>query len=489
VQDRKTDQRLVQSITRNITERKTAELKSERDQKFMQSLADSFPGILYVFDLETRKISYLNSEVEKILGYTAEELLDTGDRFLETVLTAQDYYNFLNRDVTKYLNAELGEVIEWNYQAKTKDGHLRWMHNRDIVISTNENGHPKEIIGTALDVTEQRHREQEVRQKSLALEQIYDAVLIMSNHGEVQYMNTAAERIFGLSMEDVRGKNIRELSQQLIIGEAGWGGILNALKEQGYWKGEHQVKTIGGQRTFEAVSSPLINENELVTGILTVMRDISDRKNAESELFRSVERQEVLLKELHHRVKNNLQIMSSLLGMQRNNVQAEELAVILDEAEERIMTMALIHEQLYSSEDFSQVSLGNYLDSLINRSRKTLLESIENLKIDIEAEEVFITLDRAIPIGLILNELISNTAKYAFNGDIDSPQIRIKLAANNNHFEVHFSDNGVGFPAGFNLESSTSLGHFLIQTLATQLEADVDIRSDGGVHFSIRIPH
>lgn len=489
VKDRRTGRRLVQSITRNIHERKLAELKSERDQAFTKSIADSFPGILYVYDLEDRKITYINKEVQRILGYTPEELLDVGDRFLETVLTAQDYYNFINRDINKYLGAEIGEVIEWNYQAKTKGGHLRWMHNRDVILSKNEKGYPKEIIGTALDVTEQRHREQEIRQKSHALEQIYDAVLVLSHYGELQYMNSAAERLFGLNLEDVKGKNIRQLSSQMIIGDVGWDGIISSLRKNGFWKGEQEVKTIRGHRTLEAISSPLTNENEIVTGILTVMRDISERKKAERELQKSVQRQEVLMKELHHRVKNNLQIMSSLLGMQRNNVDRDDLAMILDEAEDRIMTMALIHEQLYSSEDVSQVSLADYVQALLQRAQDTLLGSIENLQVEIETQSVSITLDRAIPIGLILNELISNTSKYAFRGVNHTPRISLELRVGEEHFELYFSDNGVGLPSDFNMQESGSLGHFLIQTLATQLDAEIEFVDGSGLSFRMKVPH
>ena len=194
---------------------------------------------------------------------------------------------------------------------------------------------------------------------------------------------------------------------------------------------------------------------------------------------------EVLLKEVHHRVKNNLQVISSLLNLQSAKISDLEAKDILRESQNRVRTMALIHEKLYQSSDLAQVDFASYLRSLVNFLSQSYRGKSDNVSIQVEAENILLDIDTAIPCGLIVNELVSNSLKYAFP---DNRHGQIKLIcqhAAEGRYVLTVSDDGVGLPPGFDISKTPSLGHKLVISLANQLDGKLEIDDEQGTTFRI----
>ncbi len=207
-------------------------------------------------------------------------------------------------------------------------------------------------------------------------------------------------------------------------------------------------------------------------------------ESVNNRLSNGIKEREILLKELHHRVKNNLQMISSLLNLQKNNSSNLELNNMLKVSQDRISAISMVHEQLYKSYNLQSVSLNEYLQRLIDNLKKSFSIEKQNIVVETQIEDVVIGIEQIIPLGLILNELISNSINHAF-----STEGRIKIEGNliNESYMISFCDNGKGLPATFDIKKLESLGFTLIMGLAKQLNGTfVRKKSDIGVKFSIQ---
>jgi two-component sensor histidine kinase len=189
---------------------------------------------------------------------------------------------------------------------------------------------------------------------------------------------------------------------------------------------------------------------------------------------------EILLKEINHRVKNNLQIISSLMSLERNKVENKEVVAILNKSKRRVEAIALIHKKLYQDEKFNRVDFKSYMEELMN-SQKALNS---NLKCIVDSEDVVLSLDTAVPLGLIISEMITNSVKHAFDG-VESPELRVKLLHTEDGYELIVHDNGVGLSEGFDLNKPLSLGIEIINALTEQIGARIEFSNDKGAKFKI----
>jgi PAS domain S-box-containing protein len=213
-----------------------------------------------------------------------------------------------------------------------------------------------------------------------------------------------------------------------------------------------------------------------------VQQDITERKKAEETLQTSLREKEVLLREIHHRVKNNLHIISSLLDLQSDTLENEELIEIFADSQNRIRSMALIHEQLYQSPDLGQVEFGEYIHRLMSNLFFSLGDRLSGVKPVIEVDAVYLNLETAIPCGLLINEIVTNAFKHAFPND-QSGEVYVKLHQHHNQLTLTIADNGVGIPGGVNWQNSSSLGLRLVKILSQQLKAEVKSDFSQGTYF------
>ncbi|MGB3513444.1 MAG: histidine kinase dimerization/phosphoacceptor domain -containing protein, partial [Microcoleaceae cyanobacterium] len=219
---------------------------------------------------------------------------------------------------------------------------------------------------------------------------------------------------------------------------------------------------------------------------ISVVDDISDRKQAEAKIKTSLREKEFLLKEIHHRVKNNLYVISNLLELQSSTIKDEAMVNLFSDCQNRIQAMALIHHQLYQAENLSAINFADYLLNLLDN----LFFSHQSLQKDINCdtsniESLYIHIETAIPCGLLVNELVTNSFKYAFSNQ-ETGEIKIQLYHDRNH-QVHLvvSDNGIGLPADLDWQNCPSLGLTLVKILAEQLEATIELDNTHGATFHL----
>jgi len=225
--------------------------------------------------------------------------------------------------------------------------------------------------------------------------------------------------------------------------------------------------------------------------VLNFMNDITERKLAEERLRESLTEKEVLLKEIHHRVKNNMQIVSSLLSLQMDFIKNEEDRDIFVESQNRVHTMALIHEKLYQSHDLVNINFGEYLENLVNSLMHSYQVSPGAVRIVSRVDDIFLSIDVAIPCALIINEIISNSLKHAFPegraGEITISMER-EEAEKGEGYLLSVGDNGVGLAPSVDRETPRTLGIQLIRTLVRQLRGAVEIQTEGGTRYVITFP-
>ncbi|MCX6285677.1 MAG: PAS domain-containing protein [Bacteroidetes bacterium] len=249
--------------------------------------------------------------------------------------------------------------------------------------------------------------------------------------------------------------------------------------------GEMNFEFMGKNVFLETRKIPMIR-NSRVEQVMVVTRDRSKEKEVEALKLRNAETKEIMLKEIHHRVKNNLAIVISLLGMQGKKNPDPDFQRLIRDIELRIRSMALIHEHLYRSENLDKVPLSNYIHSLVSIISGTF--SGHKIRLEMQLEDILANIETALPLGLITNELLTNSYKYAFPGNKEGI-VTLKLEKyNSTGFKLEISDNGVGLPAGFDLQSQESLGMFIIKLLVEQLDGSITITSNEGVSASIIVP-
>ena len=229
---------------------------------------------------------------------------------------------------------------------------------------------------------------------------------------------------------------------------------------------------------------PLYDNNYNITGAIESIRDITASKKAQEKISKALEEKNILLKEIHHRVKNNLQIISSLLSLQEIYVQEDVKAVnVLKESQNRVLSMATVHEMLYQSNDISRINFSYYIKKLTaNIFHSYHINSMPQINVD----QIYLNIETSIPLGLIISELVSNSLKYAFPDD-KIGNITVKLYSHNEDYELIISDDGIGFPNNIDFRNvKSTLGLQLINSLVSQLDGSIQLDRSNGTKYIIR---
>ncbi len=224
-----------------------------------------------------------------------------------------------------------------------------------------------------------------------------------------------------------------------------------------------------------------------ISGWVMVVHDITGQKLKEEQIRASLAEKEILLKEIHHRVKNNMQIVSSLLSLQAGYINDKKMQEVFNESRNRIKALALIHEYLYKSKKLTKINFKNYINDLVNNLFSTYRLDLRNFKFIIAFDDIDFDIDTSINLGIIINELASNSIKHAFNLERNSKNlISIKLKEENNQIYITISDNGMGINDKINFKNPDSLGLQLVQTLVDQLEGTLEIKRRNGLEIGIQ---
>jgi len=251
---------------------------------------------------------------------------------------------------------------------------------------------------------------------------------------------------------------------------------------------EYRIVRLDGEiRWVRDRAFPILNVSGEVYRVAGVIDDVTVRKQALEQIKTSLQDKEVLLKEIHHRVKNNMQVITSLLSLQSRTIIDKPSLSVFQDSQNRVKSMALIHETLYQSKDLSHINFAEYLQKLVAQVSRSYRLKPEAVKININVDDVSLPIDTAVPCGLIINELTSNSLKYAFPEDARG-EVNITFEHTDAQYVMRVSDTGVGLPAGFSPERGNSLGMKLVRMLTEQLRGEMAWSNGVGTTFEIKFP-
>ncbi|RPI40661.1 MAG: PAS domain S-box protein [Methanoregulaceae archaeon] len=352
------------------------------------------------------------------------------------------------------------------------------------------NGRPA-ILSTIRDITERRLAQEALRESETRYQMIGDlvpfGVWACDAQGNFSYLSESFLSVLGTTLEECRKNGWMHLLPREDVDRtiADW---RQCIQTGAFWDYEYQIVDKNG-RVFIVLSrgAPHTDSAGKISSWVGIHLDITDRKRYEERLEASLREKEVIIKEVHHRVKNNMQVISGFLELQSNYIDDPKAVEKLVESQRRVRTMALVHEKLYQSRTLSAINAAEYIKSLIADLMNSYTLSTR-VAVTVEVDEVNISLDMAIPCGLIINELVTNSLKYAFAGRVNGKLSLVMHHQEDHTFCLTVEDNGVGLPPDYEARSAASLGTQLINVLVRQLGGEITIDSTRGARFVIVFP-
>jgi PAS domain S-box-containing protein len=493
------------SAYQDVTDRKQVDVALRESETQFRTLANAIPHLCWIAHADGA-IFWYNQRWYDYTGTTAEQMVGWGWK-------AVHEQSLLPQIVERWqASVASGDPFEMAFPLLGADGSFRPFLTR-VTPVRDANGRVTRWFGTNTDISEQRENEDALRSHTLQLEAANDTlertsealrisehtvrslfetasqgILTTNTEGRIVEANAMALTLFGYTRSELLGERVEQLLPETLRSRH--------IQHRAEYAKQPRNRAMGlGMdllaRRKDGSEFPVEISLSYVAGLaMALVSDISSRTQAARErevlilqLKRSIDDKTALLQEVHHRVKNNLQIICSLLRMQAETVADKRTSAELTVSENRVMSMAMIHEHLYSHADMSSVDLGEYCRELVSQlfsaySTSTLITH------RLETTEIRLTMEQAIPCGLILNELITNALKYAYPGG--EGEVRINLWSRENWIYMKVSDQGVGMRTGFDPTSSQSLGLTLVHLLTDQLNGELQIGSPPGASFTVR---
>ncbi|MGH1335877.1 MAG: PAS domain S-box protein [Aureispira sp.] len=440
--------------------------------------ADQAPGVVYQFQVfADGKVAFpfVSDRMGVISAIPVEQLRVNGNIFFD-YLHKDDYRGFI----------EMGKLsretlCNWSmdFRLQSKEGGYRWMHASSKPVHLSDGSWL--WYGYMEDITDEKQAKADVKDSEEQVRTLFenapDGIAILDQHAVVVRWNPKAVEIFGWEAQEIIGKYLyevitprrnhsiyRENVQRFHRGEEDL--FLNKLVEM------RACPKGGGEFPITISISVMYSKGELF--FLCFMGDITKRKQAQRKVQESLKEKEVLLKEIHHRVKNNLQVITSLLSLQSSFITDTFISDIFKKSQYRINSMGMVHEMLYQSKDLSKIDYKEYLERLTTSLKRAMVQTTQTIEIVLDLPAVCFNVDTAIPLSLILNELLTNAFKYAFVGRAQGiVKLRLEILENENYSLV-IEDNGTGYSLELTKNKAPSLGLLLVQKLAIQLCGSIE---------------
>ena len=458
----------------DVSERRHIE---EERSKFLNIIERSLNEI-YIFDSSSYRFRYVNSGALKNLGYTMEEM-----SLLTPVDIKPDYSQEIFREMVESLRQREKERIVFYTVHKRKDGSTYPVEVfLQLIVAENE----ELFLAVINDITERKEIEDELseseeRYRNMA-RIIPDGVIIHSE-GKIVYANEAAYKIIhaeypgqliGYNVMDFVHPEYRELVEKRIRD-----GVSKRVKGEPV---EEIFKTFDGTSIKVNVTAiPFSYEGK--PAMLTVFNDITEQKRDEEKIRNLLAEKELLLREVHHRIKNNMNTINSLLTLQAETMKDPAGIAALEDAQNRVQSMLVLYDKLYRSEDFRELSLKEYLPSLVDEITANFMIH-ESVKVEKHIEDFNVDAKTLFPLGIIINEVITNSMKYAFTGK-DMGLITVSASMKDNRAIIIIADDGIGIPESVDIERSPGFGLSLISMLTDQIGGTIRIERGNGTKFII----
>jgi PAS domain S-box-containing protein len=469
--------RRLEATARSLVEEKERAQMSE--ERFRQ-LAETVRDVFLVSNMNTGQIDYVSPAYERLYGRSCNSLYENPAQWREAI-HPEDRARVLAvyRD-----QAAIGEYDQ-QYRIVRADGQIRWVRERTYPMPALQ-GRRYRLAGIIEDITEHQQIIEERELLNTIIEATPDIIGFTEVNGRTIYLNQAGRRILLRNEHDsVAGMPIADChppwAAQLIANVA----IPQAL-EHATWVGESAILDSRGQ---EIPVSQVIMAHRSATGeakyLSTIIRDISVFKHVETMIKATLAEKENLLREVHHRVKNNLQVILSLLDLQAEDIPNSLIRDKFIESCHRVRSMALVYERLYQSQDLVRIDFVEYVTSLTSYLLQSYLMPDCMISTRVDMAPVELNVETAIPCGLIINELVTNALKYAFVGRTTG-HISIDLQALSDHqYCLRVQDDGIGLPKDFDLNATHSFGLTVVMTLVRQLGATISLNTGQGTEFLI----
>lgn len=384
------------------------------------------------------------------------------------------------------------KTISGKYQLLTRLGQRDYEYILSPIHTAN--GDVDAVMATVHDITDRSSSADSLRVMTTRLQALITslqaAILVEDEDRKVLFANQEFCRIFAIPAppEALVGMDCSESAEQskhFFTKPDSFVNRLIDILQQRQTVTQEEWQLVDG-RTLERDYVPIFVD-ESYRGHLWVYRDISERKKAEDRIKISLREKEVLLKEIHHRVKNNLQIISSLLKLQASTIEDENYLSLFRDSYNRVHSMALLHEKLYQTEDLANINAADYIRGLTDNLSRSYYSNLQNVQVKLLIDPILLDIDTAVPCGLIVNELMSNSLKYAFPAGqrVEAGEITIEFRKIEEKLILKIQDNGVGLPPDFVIEEAESLGLQLVTNLTEQLDGDLEINREQGTCFKI----
>jgi len=428
-----------------------------------------------------KKIVLVNQSALNLLNYKREDLIGKSSSLIFRLKEGVwDIFQNINLD-------EIGQVKTFETEIKSSENNFIPVLMSVSLIKINEN-EPLGLVCIGSDLT----KEKEIKRALEESERLYstlvktdpDAIITTDMNNKISYTSKQALEMYGYENKELIGHSIFDLIapeyQEIARKDQEKIQSKDVLRNLEY----KLVKKNGDQFIGEWNIAVIRNPEEKPVAFMITARDITHHKNIEAQMQASIQEKNVLLKEIHHRVKNNLQIISSLLNLQSMHIDDENALEVFKESQNRVKSMAIVHENLYQTGNFAEVNVAEYLKKLTENIYSSYGVDMDLIKMDINAQDLFLDINTAIPCFLIINELITNCIKHAFP-DGRPGKIIIDFKKVNDKHIMRIRDNGVGLPDDLNIKKTNTLGMQLITSLTAQLDGELEVKSNNGTEFEI----
>lgn len=468
-------------IARDITEEKKAEKALQESEKKYRDIFESLFDVYYRTD-RAGMITEISPSVRRQAGYSPEDVLGH---------PVTDFYREPSaREVFTEKLKKTGSINDYELQLMAKDGRMIEVSVSARIIF-GEKGRPLGVEGVLRDITTRKEaekalKESETKYRSM-VEHSIQGIFILQDF-RVVYANEALARTVGYTVKELQSlpqETLKALvhpeDQDLV-----WGRMKDRLEGKKV-PSHYEFRAIrkdGAVIWAEMISNRIEYQgNPAVQGAVV---DITDRKQAEEKIKASLREKEVMLREIHHRVKNNMQIILSLLRIQSRLVTDQKTREMFRQSQNRIRSMALIHEALYKSDDLANIDFSDYISRMVTHLLSLYREETGLVRINQETKGILLDINKAIPCGLIISELVSNALKHAFPGKRDGEVLIRMMRDKGDRYTLVVKDTGVGFPEKLDLRDTKTLGLQLVTDLVSQLHGKIELQRREGTEFNIR---
>jgi PAS domain S-box-containing protein len=462
-------------------ERKQATQALSQSEKQIRALIEAIPDSIYFKDTNGRNI-IVNKAYEKFVGKERRDMIGKTDEEILPPALAEE----CRRSDEKVV--QTGKTYRGEEKLLHPDGEMTFFETTKSPI-LDENGAIVGMVGVSRDITERKRKEEALEESEEQYRDLVEkagiAILIDDREGNFKYANKRYAELFGYSEKELESQSIHTVVHPDEVDR-----VLKYHNNRVRGKkapSRYEVKAVkkDGSIVHLEVDAKAIKKGKKIVGTRSYIWDITARKMAGEKIKASLQEKEVLLREIHHRVKNNLQIISSLLNLQSRHIKDEPSLDMFKESRHRVRSMALVHEKLYRSEDMAKVDFCEYIQSLSTHLFMSYGVNSASIELDVDAKDVYLDINTSIPCGLIINELVSNSLKHAFAGR-KKGRIRIVLQPENkSKFKLVVSDDGVGLPENIDVSKTESLGLQLVTMLVEQLNGSLAINRNNGTTIEI----